>query len=113
MGTASMAWESWAVLEAPRWGSVGNGRQGKRTCWFTLEQAGSNPGSEPSVKAMGMPRGGGDPDTGLARFGCCVFCPLASLSVVASSHLVSPSSRLYLSLVLGNVNVTLLSKQAK
>lgn len=39
--------------------------------------------------------------------------PLAFPSVGASPYLASPSCRLYLSLVLGNVNVTLLSKQAK
>lgn len=46
-------------------------------------------------------------------WGLCALCALPSLSVMASSHPFSPSCRLYLSLVLGNVNVTLLSKQAK
>lgn len=41
------------------------------------------------------------------------LCATAFLSLGASLYLVSPSPRLYLSLVLGNVNVTLLSKQAK
>lgn len=50
----------------------------------------------------------------LARpFRNSVSLPLASLSVGVTPHLVSLSLRLYLSLVLGNVNVTLLSKQAK
>lgn len=62
---------------------------------------------------MERPGGGGDSGTGQAFWELCVLCLLASLSVGASPHPVSLSFRLYLSLVLGNVNVTLLSKQAK
>lgn len=65
--------------------------------------------STPKVRTLcqgqGKARWGGDL-VGSGPLGA--LCPLASLSVGASPH-----SRLYLSLVLGNVNVTLLSKQAK
>lgn len=64
---------------------------------------------QPRVRALSQGRG----NAVWPPLGLCALCPLASLSVGASAHLVSPSPRLYLSLVLGNVNVTLLSKQAK
>lgn len=54
----------------------------------------------PSAEAVGRPGGGR------------IRCPVAFLSSGASSCGAS-FPRLYLSLVLGNVNVTLLSKQAK
>lgn len=61
---------------------------------------------------MERPGVGSDSGTGQAFQELCALCLLASLSV-PSPHSVSLSLRLYLSLVLGNVNVTLLSKQAK
>lgn len=58
---------------------------------------------------MGRLSGGGDPDTGLAHS----RARLLAAFIWGLFSPISPFPRLYLSLVLGNVNVTLLSKQAK
>lgn len=80
---------------------------------FPMELICSLPRSEPIAKAMGRPGGGGDPDTGLAHLGALCPLPFGCPLGRGLSSPVLPSRRLYLSLVLGNVNVTLLSKQAK
>lgn len=80
---------------------------------FPMEFICSLPRSEPVARPWEGRAGAVTQTLAWPTWGLCALCPLASLSVVASPHPFSPSRRLYLSLVLGNVNVTLLSKQAK
>lgn len=85
----------------------GTGRKAGAQCFLPVELV-----RTPQVRTLsttqGRPLGGWRPPPGLAPGSV----PLAFLCRGLSSPGI-PSSRLYLSLVLGNVNVTLLSKQAK
>lgn len=108
---ASMGQESPAALEALRWGAPGGG------CVYPGAGLGSRQkGCTPEFPSCGaglQHPAGQNPKLLPWEGRVGVAVPLAFCSVGASPYLVPPCPRLYLSLVLGNVNVTLLSKQAK